>query len=355
MPWSAWASSMPWAMPARCSSSSRPTWRGVVRRRDQLDVDRALGGAGGEVLVGDVAVVLRGADDAGGVVVGAQEVQEVAPGEACRPAEKSPSGSAMPLRCARRRTSSGVAVPSRWTCSSAFGTAATASTALIAGPRRRAAGGRGRLPHRDRGADRGGRRVGSRLIARVDDRQRPAAGATAFPGPATRPARRPGRSRRARPRRPAAEVHDRDAQARVCRARSRRRRAPGRPRGSPARDRRCCSGSPSGRVGRPGRRPSRRSTRPRRRRPARPPGSASASPPSSSSARVSASVTASSRGSAVDGSRSSSIDSRTSSALPAVVPRTRSMSVSRATVGRPAATATSTSARASAARRRARS
>src|SRR5918994_2344460 len=52
---------------------------GVVGRRDQLDVDGALGRARAQVFEGDVAVILRGADDAGGEVVGAQEVQEVAP------------------------------------------------------------------------------------------------------------------------------------------------------------------------------------------------------------------------------------------------------------------------------------
>src|SRR3954470_7023087 len=56
--------------------------RGVVGRGDQLDVDRALRGARGEVLGGDVAVVLGGADDARRHVVGLQEVEEVAPGEA---------------------------------------------------------------------------------------------------------------------------------------------------------------------------------------------------------------------------------------------------------------------------------
>jgi len=58
-----------------------PDHRAVVEGRDELDVDGALGGAGRQVLIRDVAVVLRGADDAGGVVVGAQEVQEVDPRE----------------------------------------------------------------------------------------------------------------------------------------------------------------------------------------------------------------------------------------------------------------------------------
>src|SRR4029079_15929161 len=53
----------------------------VIGARGQLDVDRALGGAGDEVLVDDVAVVLAGADDAGGGVVGVEEVEEVTPDE----------------------------------------------------------------------------------------------------------------------------------------------------------------------------------------------------------------------------------------------------------------------------------
>src|SRR5215203_4581663 len=54
---------------------------GVVGRRGQLDVDRALGRTLDEVLVDDVPVVLAGADDAGGSVVGAEEVEEVLPDE----------------------------------------------------------------------------------------------------------------------------------------------------------------------------------------------------------------------------------------------------------------------------------
>jgi hypothetical protein len=56
--------------------------RGMVGRGDQLDVDRAVRGAAREVLERDVRVVLGRADDARGHVVGLQEVEEVAPGEA---------------------------------------------------------------------------------------------------------------------------------------------------------------------------------------------------------------------------------------------------------------------------------
>jgi hypothetical protein len=54
----------------------------VVDRGGELDVDRAVARARGEVLVGDVAVVLARADDAADEVVGVEEVEEVAPGEA---------------------------------------------------------------------------------------------------------------------------------------------------------------------------------------------------------------------------------------------------------------------------------
>ena len=82
MPWSRRASSMPAAMPSQCSASLEAGQPRVVDRRGQLDVDRAALRARGQVLVGDVAVVLAGADDARGQVVGVQEVQEVAPREA---------------------------------------------------------------------------------------------------------------------------------------------------------------------------------------------------------------------------------------------------------------------------------
>ena len=63
--------------------------RGVVGGHEQLDVDRPLGGAAGEVLVGHVAVVLARPDHIGGEVVGAQEVEEVRVGEALGGGEES--------------------------------------------------------------------------------------------------------------------------------------------------------------------------------------------------------------------------------------------------------------------------
>ena len=96
--------------------------RGMVWRGGELDVDGAAARAVAQVLIGDVAIVLRGANHAGGQVIGAQEVQEIA-------VAKAPVVAQQPLgqgdrRCAaaRRAISSGGAVPSRWTCNSALGT-----------------------------------------------------------------------------------------------------------------------------------------------------------------------------------------------------------------------------------------
>ena len=60
----------------------------MVGRGGELDVDRATGRARAQVLVGDVAVVLPGADHARGQVVGAQEVEEVRVAEAPVAAEQ---------------------------------------------------------------------------------------------------------------------------------------------------------------------------------------------------------------------------------------------------------------------------
>ena len=76
----------------------------------------------------------------------------------------------MPLRSARRRTSAGRAVPSRWTCSSALSGDAHASRASVSGGRR------GRLvADGEGGADARGGALGRRLVARVHDRERAAA------------------------------------------------------------------------------------------------------------------------------------------------------------------------------------
>src|SRR3712207_8293333 len=53
-----------------------PDRGGVVGRRDQLDVERALLGAGAQVLERDVAVVLARADHARREVVGGEERSE---------------------------------------------------------------------------------------------------------------------------------------------------------------------------------------------------------------------------------------------------------------------------------------
>jgi len=61
---------------------AQPDQRGVIGRGGQLDVDRAPTGAGAQVLVRDVPVVLTGADHAGGQVVGAQKIEKVGVPEA---------------------------------------------------------------------------------------------------------------------------------------------------------------------------------------------------------------------------------------------------------------------------------
>ena len=158
--------------PRRCPPSARRRRARRARRGldrgDQLDVDRALGGARGEVLVGDVAVVLAGADDAGGHVVGLAGSPGSRARRSGRGRRAGPRAARSPLRWAMRRTRSGGAVPSRCTCSSALGISATVtpSTSRTAGSGRR----RGR---RSVGAGQrvGGARGGVR-VARVDQRQR---------------------------------------------------------------------------------------------------------------------------------------------------------------------------------------
>ena len=136
MPLAARASSMPWRDARELLGVGEPDRRGVVGRGDQLDVDRALGGARLQVLVGDVAVVLGGADHARREVVGAQEVEEVVPHVAVVGAERARRDRRG--RCARRAGGSapGGAVPSRWTCSSA----SAALTPRASAQRRWAAG-----------------------------------------------------------------------------------------------------------------------------------------------------------------------------------------------------------------------
>ena len=121
--------------------------RGVVGRGDQLDVDRALGGAARQVLVGDVAVVLAACGSR------SPRGRRCAGSRGSRPTRSSsalrtrPRGPVSPLRSASRRISAGGAVPSRWTCSSALGSVASGagphagsvprSPAARAAPRRR--------------------------------------------------------------------------------------------------------------------------------------------------------------------------------------------------------------------------
>ena len=53
----------------------------VVGRDKHLAIDRAFGGEAGEIGEGEVAIVLRRAEDGGGAVIGVQERGEVVPGE----------------------------------------------------------------------------------------------------------------------------------------------------------------------------------------------------------------------------------------------------------------------------------
>ena len=98
MPCRARASSMPRAIAVEVLLVAQPDQRGVIGRGGELDVDRPLRGAVAQVLVGDVAVVLGGADDARRQVIGAQEVQEVPVVEAAVLVEQ-PLGQRHPLRC----------------------------------------------------------------------------------------------------------------------------------------------------------------------------------------------------------------------------------------------------------------
>ena len=81
IPWSRARVVDPRRDPAEVLGVGEPHRVGVAGRGDQLDVDAALGRARGEVLVGDVAVVLGGADHARREVVGGEEVQEIRPAE----------------------------------------------------------------------------------------------------------------------------------------------------------------------------------------------------------------------------------------------------------------------------------
>ena len=93
---------------------AQPNQRGMVGRGGELDVDRAPATTPAQVFVGDVAVVLAGADHARRQVVGGQEVEEVGVAETPVGPEQ-PLGQIDAVARAMRLTSSGGAVPSRWT------------------------------------------------------------------------------------------------------------------------------------------------------------------------------------------------------------------------------------------------
>ncbi len=107
--------------PAVVVGVGQPDRGRVVGRDDQLDVDRALGGAAHQVLVRDVAVVLGACGSRsprGRRCAGSRGSRPTGSGRARR---TRPSGTLSPLRSASVWISAGGTVPSRWTCSSASG------------------------------------------------------------------------------------------------------------------------------------------------------------------------------------------------------------------------------------------
>ena len=210
----------------------------------------------------------------------------------------------MPLRAASRRTSSGVAVASRWTCSSASGTLTPSGLAPSGGERgaRRVAD--ARTPRATRAAARSARR----RVARVDDRERPAARADllAEPGDVDEPdgvVDRPASSRSRPP--PSSSTATPTSRTAIARTRPVSLRVAPR-----ARAARAAGGGRGRRAGRPGRRARRTCARSaRRRRPRRAPRRRRRAPPrrrraarrAAAASAHSASVTSTSRGSAARG------------------------------------------------------
>ena len=112
---------MPCGDPAVVLLVGQPDRGGVVGRDDQLDVDRALGGAAHQVRVRDVAVVLArcgSRSPRGRRCAGSRGSRPTGSGPGRRTRPRAPSA-----RCGRRASGSAPAatVPSRWTCSSASG------------------------------------------------------------------------------------------------------------------------------------------------------------------------------------------------------------------------------------------
>src|SRR3954454_713386 len=299
--------------------------RRVVGGGDELDIDRALGGAGAQVLVRDVAVVRGGADHARGHVVGLQEVEEVAPREAVGRGEDA-VGDAQPVALGdpahevRRRGAlevdvqlglgdhAGSARRSRTTGTSGGGGPPTVNASRRAAAARRAAiasracttaSGRSSGPTRSPGAATSDRPTAGSMLSASWRRPPPSATTTSPTRRTSIAVTKPSRSGRA---------------AAVASTRGRWR-----------------SGASSRSAGPPS-----AATILAKRSAAAPllsacAGSASR-PPSATSSRQSASVTSTSRGSA-SLPVSTSIASWTSSALPAVRPSTRSMSVMSARHG----------------------
>src|SRR4051794_5723093 len=300
--------------------------RRVVGGGDELDIDRALGGAGAQVLVRDVAVVRGGADHARGHVVGLQEVEEVAPREAVGRGEDA-VGDAQPVALGdpahevRRRGAlevdvqlglgdhAGSARRSRTTGTSGGGASPSVNASRSAAAARWAAS-------------------GSRACTTASGRS---SGPTRSPGAATSERPTAGSMLSASWRRPPPSATTTSPTRRTSIAVTNPSRA-GRAAAVASTRGRWRSGASSRSAGPPS-----AATIVAKRSAAAPllrasAGSASSMPPSASSSRPSASVTSTSRGSA-SLPVSTSIASCTSSALPAVRPRTRSMSVMSARHG----------------------
>ena len=285
--------------PAEVLRVGQPDRVGVAGRGDQLDVDAPSARARGEVLVGDVAVVLGGADHARRHVVGGEEVQEVRPAE--RVLVREQTVGERDARCARRAGGRARAAP----CPRGARAARPWGSRHAILPATAGAGSRRVV------ARRGRRRAAPRSAASAPASSRACTTASGRSGPTSRAdgrdlasARRPGRSRRPRGARlpPRPVIDEADGAAvhpahRRPRARARPRAARARRRGGRRGARARSAGPPSAATMRAKRsaaapESSARSARRRARRPRR-----ARSPPWTSSEAASASVTSCRRGS----------------------------------------------------------
>src|SRR5688500_14295288 len=309
---------------------------------DQLDVHAALGRARREVLVRDVAVVLRGADHARRHVVGGEEVQEIRPAERVvvreqTIGERDPVALGEPADERGRRRALEVDVQLRLgdheilPATAGVGSPAPSPTRTAA----RSAASAAAKPASSRACTTASGWSGPTCAPTGAISASPTAGSMRSDSVARLPPSPVITSPTARQSMPATTPARSGATARTTGAASRcsagrSRRSPGPPSSATMRAKRSAA-APESRAWRAA---------------VRAASSSAASPPWTSSEAASASVTSCRRGSRAAPVRYST-DSSTSSALPALEPSTWSMSVSSATVGRPAPPATSTSARAS--------